>query len=169
MGVWLLTVHRQRVSSLFSLSPSRPAGRIANQTGEENDGTGTGGATKRNQLTSGNSIGGTAGGMAAITSAGGGGNGTGLSVGGGAGGAGGGAVGTMGSTGVVSGSGMTPGAGMVVGGGGVVVPGGGGMDDPMAVTAATGTNSSRPYDTPERRSSIRLRGQSVVNDGRNVK
>lgn len=136
---------------LFS---SISAGRIANQTGEEADGTGNGGATKRNQLTSGNSIGGTAG-LAAITS-GGAGNGTGMSSGGG-GGAG--PVGTMGSTGVVSGSaGMTP-VGQVVGGLPGVV-----MDDPMAAT-----NSSRPYDTPERRTSIRIRGQSVVNDGRNVK
>ena len=70
--------------------------------------------------------------------------------------------GGMGSAGVVSGGGMTPiGGQMVVGGGGGV------MDDPMGVAA--GTNSSRPYDTPERRSSIRIRGQSVVNDGRNVK
>lgn len=36
-------------------------------------------------------------------------------------------------------------------------------EEPMA------TNSSRPYDTPERRSSVRIRGQNVVNDSRNPK
>lgn len=97
--------------------------------------------------------------MAAITSSGGvGGNGTGMS---------GVATGTgpVVSTGVVSGTGMTPiGGQMVVGPGGA--PGGGVVmvDGDQMV----GTNSSRPYDTPERRSSIRIRGQSV-NDGRNVK
>lgn len=105
-------------------------------------------------MTSGNSIGGAGAGtgvIGAITSGGVGANGTGVGP-------------TMTSSGVVSGSGgvgMTPGVGpMMVGGSGGV------MDDQMA---ATGTNSSRPYDTPERRSSIRIRGQSVVNDGRNVK
>lgn len=110
-------------------------------------------------MTSGNSIGGAGAGtgvIGAITSGGVGANGTGVGLSG---------VGpTMTSSGVVSGSGgvgMTPGVGpMMVGGSGGV------MDDQMA---ATGTNSSRPYDTPERRSSIRIRGQSVVNDGRNVK
>lgn len=92
--------------------------------------------------------------MGALTS-GVGGNGTGIS--------GGGPV-TMGSTGVVSGGvGMMAGTGPMGGGVGGTV--GGTMDDQMAA----GTNSSRPYDTPERRSSIRIRGQSVVNDGRNVK
>lgn len=136
-------------------------GRIANQTGEETDGGTGGGATKRNQMTSGNnSIGGTPG-MAAITSSGGvGGNGTGMS----------GVVtgtGPVGSTGIVSGTGMTPiGGQMVVGPGGA--PGGGVVMVDGDQMAAAGTNSSRPYDTPERRSSIRIRGQSV-NDGRNVK
>lgn len=36
-------------------------------------------------------------------------------------------------------------------------------EEPMA------TNSSRPYDTPERRSSVRIRGQITVNDARNPK
>lgn len=36
-------------------------------------------------------------------------------------------------------------------------------EEPMA------TNSSRPYDTPERRSSVRIRGQNVVNESRNPK
>lgn len=140
---------------VLSLSVSSSTGRIANQTAEENE-NGNGGATKRNQLTSGNSctIGGGAGTgvIGAITSGGVAANGTG----------GGGPV-TMTSSGIVSGGvGMTPGGGpMMVGG-----SGGGVMDEQMA---ATGTNSSRPYDTPERRSSIRIRGQSVVNDGRNVK
>lgn len=130
------------------------SGRIPNQTGEENE-SGNGGATKRNQLTSGGNsctIGGT-GAMGAITSGGVGGNGTGLS--GGVGG-----VPVTGGTGMAGGVSMAPGSGLMV------VSAGGVIDDPMA---ATGTNSSRPYDTPERRSSIRLRGQSVVNDGRNVK
>lgn len=43
--------------------------------------------------------------------------------------------------------------------------GGGGIDETMAAA----TNSSRPYDTPERRPSIRMRGQGVVSDGRNPK
>lgn len=49
------------------------------------------------------------------------------------------------------------------GGAGVVGSGvgTGGMDEPMAVA----TNSSRQYDTPERRPSIRMRTQGVVNDG----
>lgn len=36
-------------------------------------------------------------------------------------------------------------------------------EEPMA------TNSSRPYDTPERRSSVRIRGQNIGNDTRNPK
>lgn len=52
--------------------------------------------------------------------------------------------------------------------GGGVVSGGvgtGGIDEPMAAA----TNSSRQYDTPERRPSIRMRGQGVVVDGRKPK
>uniref|UniRef100_A0A0K8TMP3 non-specific serine/threonine protein kinase n=1 Tax=Tabanus bromius TaxID=304241 RepID=A0A0K8TMP3_TABBR len=42
---------------------------------------------------------------------------------------------------------------------------GAGTDEPMAAA----TNSSRPYDTPERRPSIRMRGRGVVNDARDPK
>lgn len=52
------------------------------------------------------------------------------------------------------------------------IEGGGGGAKRTQMTTNTmeePTNSSRPYDTPERRSSIRIRGQSVVNDMRNVK
>lgn len=168
--IFRVLFHRQRFlyDYIFDWNELK-FGRIANQTGDETEngngqgGTaagGGGGQTKRTQLTSATiGGGGGTGVMGAITS----GNGTGgMSAGGPV---------TMTSSGVVSGGGgggggmgMTPGGQMMVGGGGPV--GGGVMDDQMA---ATGTNSSRPYDTPERRSSIRIRGQSVVNDGRNVK
>lgn len=70
-----------------------------------------------------------------------------IAVGGGGGG-GAGPIGSMGGVGGGAGSGM-----------GVAVAGG---------VLDEATNSSRPYDTPERRSSIRIRGQNV-NDSRNVK
>lgn len=83
------------------------------------------------------------------------------SSGGGGGGGGGGMVSNSGGGG--GGGGNAP----MVGGSGTGSGAVGAIDDSMAVA----TNSSRPYDTPERRPSIRIRGGPtvVVNDSRNNK